>query len=120
MASALGVELLASLLNHPLKNGARANENQNLCDRTELGIIPQQVRGDLSNFAINVMFGQSFDRCVGCSRPVQEAYESNKHEFIVRACNDPDYLEEITGITEMVSKINIDDIECFDFDEDMS
>jgi ubiquitin-like modifier-activating enzyme ATG7 len=66
------------------------------------------------------MFGQSFDRCVGCSRPVQEAYERNKHEFIVRACNDPDFLEEITGITEMISKINIDDIECFDFDEDMS
>jgi ubiquitin-like modifier-activating enzyme ATG7 len=27
IASALGVELLASLLNHPLKNGAKANEN---------------------------------------------------------------------------------------------
>ena len=40
MASALGVELLASLLNHQLKNGAKANENPNDCDRSELGIIP--------------------------------------------------------------------------------
>ena len=29
IASALGVELLASLLNHPLKNGAKANEDPN-------------------------------------------------------------------------------------------
>jgi ubiquitin-like modifier-activating enzyme ATG7 len=40
IASALGVELLASLLNHPLKDGAKAHEDPNKCDRTELGIIP--------------------------------------------------------------------------------
>ena len=40
MASALGVEMLASILNHPLRNGAKAHENPNECDRTELGIIP--------------------------------------------------------------------------------
>lgn len=40
IASALGVELLASLLNHPLKNGAKAHENTSQCDRSELGVIP--------------------------------------------------------------------------------
>ena len=48
MASSIGVELLTSMLNHPLRNGAKAHENQNECDRTDLGIIPQQIRGDLS------------------------------------------------------------------------
>lgn len=40
MSSSIGVELLTSLLNHPLKNGAKANENPHDCDRSELGIIP--------------------------------------------------------------------------------
>ena len=111
---------MASMLNHPLKNGAKAHENPNECDRTELGIIPQQIRGDLSSFSINCMFGQAFDKCVGCSKKVIEAYIENKHEFIIKACNEPDFLEELTGITAMMANINVDDIECFDFDEDMS
>ena len=66
------------------------------------------------------MFGQAFDKCVGCSLPVQQAYENDKHQFIIRACNQPDYLEELSGITAMIANINVDDIECFDVDEDMS
>lgn len=40
IASAIGVEILASMLNHPLRNGAKAHENISECDRTELGILP--------------------------------------------------------------------------------
>jgi len=120
IASALGVEVLASMLNHPLKNGAKAHDNPSDCDRSELGIIPQQVRGDLSIFGVNVMYGQAFDKCVGCSKAVVDEYMRDKREFIIRACNEPDYLEELTGITAMMANIKIDDIECFDVDEEMS
>lgn len=120
IASALGVEVLASMLNHPLKNGAKAHDNPSDCDRSELGIIPQQVRGDLSIFGLNVMYGQAFDKCVGCSKAVVDEYMRDKREFIIRACNEPDYLEELTGITAMMANINVDDIECFDVDEEMS
>jgi len=65
------------------------------------------------------MFGQAFDKCVGCSEAVVKAYKQNKEEFIIRACNEPDFLEELTGITAMMANINIDDIECFDVDEEM-
>ena len=40
MASSMGVELLTSMLNHPLRNGAKANENPHDCDKSDLGIIP--------------------------------------------------------------------------------
>jgi hypothetical protein len=40
MASSLGVELLTSMLNHPLKNGAKAKEDPSQCDKSPLGIIP--------------------------------------------------------------------------------
>lgn len=111
MASALGVELLTSILNHPKKNGAIARENQEDCDKSALGIIPQQLRGDLSTFGMNVMYGECFDKCIGCSDKVQEAYEAGSREFLISACNNPDYLEDITGITKMNEAINMDDIE---------
>jgi len=40
VASSLGVELLVSMLNHPLKNGAIAKEDKYENDRSELGILP--------------------------------------------------------------------------------
>jgi ubiquitin-like modifier-activating enzyme ATG7 len=65
------------------------------------------------------MFGQAFDKCVACSSPIVEGYLANRQEFMIRACNEPDYLEELAGITAMMANINVDDIECFDVDEDM-
>ena len=67
ISSSLGVELLTSLLNHPLKGGACAKEEPSLCDKSPLGILPQQLRGDLSLFELNVMYGESYDKCIGCS-----------------------------------------------------
>eukprot|EP00347_Sterkiella_histriomuscorum_P010372 403376553 len=119
ISSALGVELLTSMLNHPLKNGAIARENAHECDRSELGIIPQQIRGDLSSFGMNIMHGQAFDKCIGCSSKVLQAFKEDGKAFVLKACNDPDYLEELTGITAMFSNMKVEDIECFDFDEEM-
>ena len=57
---------------------------------------------------------------MGCSQQIVNAYIENKQEFVMKACNEPDYLEDLTGITAMMANINVDDIECFDFDEEMS
>ena len=60
---------------------------------------------------MNVMYGECFDKCIGCSAKVQDAFQDNREEFIIQACNKPDYLEDLTGITEMNKAINMDDIE---------
>jgi ubiquitin-like modifier-activating enzyme ATG7 len=114
IASSIGVELLTSILNHPLKNGAAARENADDCEKSALGIIPQQIRGDLSNFSMNVMYGECFDKCIGCSAKINEAYLAGPEQFLINACNRPDYLEDLTGITEMNANINIDDIMALD------
>jgi len=93
MASSLAVELLTSLLNHPLRQGAVARENANECDKTDLGILPQQIRGDLSTFNINVMYGEAFDKCIACSEMVLKEYKKQPEEFLLKAANKPDYLE---------------------------
>ena len=112
--------MLTSILNHPLKNAAAANEEMNKCDRSILGILPQQLRGDLNNFGTVSMYGEAFDKCTGCSPKVYESLISDRSSFIIKACNQPDFLEDLTGITEMNANINFDDIESFgSFDDEM-
>jgi ubiquitin-like modifier-activating enzyme ATG7 len=118
IASSLGVELLSSLVNHPAKNKAISREEKDTCDKSPLGIIPQSIRGDLFTFDVNVMYGTSSPLCIGCSEKVVKMYLEDKHSFILNACDNPDFLEDVTGITEMMKKIDVDDVMCFDdFDE---
>ena len=64
------------------------------------------------------MYGESYDKCIGCSQKILEAYQANRDEFIVKACNQPDYLEDLTGITAMSKQFNEMDIQAFDEDFD--
>lgn len=70
MSSSLGVELVTSILNHPKGNAAKAKEDAYQCDRSNLGILPQQMRGDLNTFEIKCLFGEAFDKCTGCSETI--------------------------------------------------
>ena len=112
MASALLVELLVSILQHPL--GARApapkaSASQSLSsveyDRDPpshpLGIIPHQIRGFLSSWKNMLISGQSYDCCSACSSKVVDAYSSGGWEFIKRALTDKDYVSELSGLAEV-------------------
>ena len=78
------------------------------------------MRGDLTTFEIRCLYGESFNKCTGCSGHVAEAYKTDPQEFLIKACNQADYLEDITGITQMNADINYDDIESFGSDFGMS
>jgi len=68
---------------------------------------------------MSVMYGECFDKCIGCSAKIAEAYLADPADFLIKACNKPDYLEDLTGITAMNEAINMDDIEAIDdFDWD--
>lgn len=57
------------------------------------------------------MYGEVFDKCIGCAQKIAEAYVENREDMLIKACNKPDYLEDLTGITAMNEAINMDDIE---------
>lgn len=65
------------------------------------------------------MYGEAFDKCIGCSKIIVDEYIKNKEEFIVKACNQPDYLEELTGIAEMMRNVNFNDVQTFEFDDEI-
>ncbi|KAJ3078443.1 Autophagy protein 7 [Quaeritorhiza haematococci] len=110
LASALAVELLATLINHPDGPWAPANtavapteslSNESIT-RSPLGLVPHQVRGFLSHFSNLLIVGQAYDRCTACSPAVLDKYSESGFEFLLQAFNSPSYLEEVAGLTELM------------------
>ncbi|CAI2360708.1 unnamed protein product [Moneuplotes crassus] len=114
MASSISAELLMSLLNHPLRQGAHCDEEILKSDRSVLGIIPHQIRGDMNDYRVTPMCGYSFDMCIACSPSILEQFKSDPEEFLLKACNSPGYLEDVSGITKKMAEINFDDIDVLD------
>ena len=116
MASATAVELLVSILQHPLGNLApaetSANENHLTAEfETPIGIIPHQIRCFLSRFHTVLPATCAFDKCTGCSPLVIDAYERDGFPFLLNVFNVPKYLEDMTGLTELQNSILDYDIE---------
>lgn len=111
-ASALLVELLVSILQHPLGAHAPApkaavSHNSSSTDYERdppnhpLGLVPHQIRGFLSNFQNMIISGQSYDCCSACSPKIIEAYRTGGWDFIKRALTEKDYVTELSGLAEV-------------------
>ncbi|KAH3732602.1 autophagy protein 7 [Pelomyxa schiedti] len=99
VASAMAVELLISLLHHPLKAQAPGEER----DATSMGLgsVPHQLRGFLSQWNILTLTGFAYSKCPACSPIVIEEYQKRGFEFLLQVFNQPTYLEELTGLNKL-------------------
>ncbi|KAF9582384.1 Autophagy protein 7 [Lunasporangiospora selenospora] len=120
IASASAVEMMVSLLHHPL--GVRApparTGNDGLAEDemlsqtgSALGLLPHQIRGFLSRFKNMLISGQAYDCCTACSDPILEAYEKEDFEFLLK------HLEDVAGLTKMKEESENIDLD-MDWDED--
>ncbi|ORX34367.1 hypothetical protein BD324DRAFT_643368 [Kockovaella imperatae] len=104
IASATAVELLTSLVQHPLGINAPAEVTDAYRDEeagSPLGIVPHQLRGQLSQWKTHLIEGAAYDRCTGCSNIVVDAYRKDAFDMLIRAFNEVDYLEKLTGLDEL-------------------
>jgi ubiquitin-like modifier-activating enzyme ATG7 len=124
IAGALAVELLAALLQHPLKGHAPAGPSPAAAASSSaegpsatgagpseaaggdavaaaLGPVPHMIRGQLSGFGQICMVGQAFSQCTACSAAVLQQYASDGWGFILRVLQQPGELEELTGLAEL-------------------
>lgn len=107
IASALLVELLVSILQHPLKEHAPAPvpSSSSTYERDPpehaLGIVPHQVRGFLSNFQNMIIKGQSYPCCSACSMPIIWAYKNDGWHFVKKALDDREYVAELSGLADV-------------------
>lgn len=110
IASALLVELLTSLLQHPLKNGAPAPQPRPgvTLERDPpdhpLGLVPHQIRGYVSTFQNIVLRGQSYDSCSACSPKILDVFRNDGWGFVKKALQEKDYVAELSGLAELQRK----------------
>lgn len=116
IASSLAVELLVGILHHPLGISAKA-EFANSIDTggdQPLGILPHQIRGSLSQFSQMTLVGHASPSCTACSSTVVSEYEKRGLEFILEAISHPTYLEDVTGLTELMKSAGSFDVDWAD------
>ena len=100
IASALLVELLVSLLQHPQGSAAPVSSGEDRGDHP-LGIVPHQIRGFLSTFENISITGKSYKCCSACSGNIINAYKKEGWGFVQKALNEPGYVEELSGLKEV-------------------
>ena len=102
IASALLVELLVSIVQHP--SGAAAPAPMSTTeDRGEhpLGLVPHQIRGFLSTFSNISIRGKNYNCCSACSDRIVDAYIADGWDFVERALNERGYVEELSGLKDV-------------------
>ncbi|RAL07553.1 putative autophagy ubiquitin-activating enzyme ApgG [Aspergillus homomorphus CBS 101889] len=118
IASALLVELLVSIIQHPLGAAAPAPVSRDH-DRGDhpLGLLPHQIRGFLPTFENVSVVGRSYKFCSACSDNIVGAFEKDGWDFVLRVLNEPGYLEVLSGLKEVqaTAEASLADIE---WDED--
>ncbi|KAL0542753.1 hypothetical protein IC582_017830 [Cucumis melo] len=105
IASAIAVELLVGILHHPegiYAEGELLNSGIDGASEQPLGILPHQIRGFLSQFSQMTLVGRSSNSCTACSSMVVSEYRNRGMDFILQAINHPTYLEDLTGLTELM------------------
>lgn len=129
IASALAVELMVSVLQHPLgalapapKMSVQQSPNSVSYDRDPpdhaLGLVPHQIRGFLANYQNMLIKGQSYDCCSACSPKIVDAYKNDGFNFVKKALEQSDYVEELSGLAEVKRKAMEADVQEWSSEED--
>jgi len=102
-AAGLAVELMVAILHH--KEGAQASADLSIPvsepTSSAFGLIPHSIRGFITHFNNMLVTGQAYDKCTGCSKLILDEYKSKGFDFLLRVFNEPKYLEDLTGLTQM-------------------
>lgn len=75
-----------------------------------LGLIPHTLRGSLWNYEMRLTITHRFPSCTACSIPIINEYRKRGFDFILDACNEPNYLERIAGLEDLLKRPNLDEV----------
>ena len=103
LASSLAVELAVSTLTHDLGPAAPASGGHD----SVLGSVPHTIRGSLHGFTQVTPLGPAFSQCTGCSDQVLSTLRSEGWEMVKRVMESPKYLEDLTGLTDLMSDADL-------------
>lgn len=123
IASALAVEVLVSLLHHPLQAFApHILPDDDLSSRkSPLGGVPHMMKGSVFHFSNTCVHGPAFCQCTACSETVTSAYLEDRWKLVLstlkvtktreiekrRLVQDSKYLQNLTGLNELLEKVDV-------------
>lgn len=119
-AAAFAVEVMASTLQHPMGVLASAvtKEDHDQDTTSPLGPTIHSIRGSISSFSISKPTTQRFSNCTACSQKVLEEFKESGFDLLLQTAKDNKYLEKLTGLDDLMSMSNFDDvIACSDEDD---
>uniref|UniRef100_A0A0K2TF56 Ubiquitin-like modifier-activating enzyme ATG7 n=1 Tax=Lepeophtheirus salmonis TaxID=72036 RepID=A0A0K2TF56_LEPSM len=114
-AAAIVVELAVSMIQHKKKGFAPAGTQDS---ESVLGLVPHSIRGSMNTFSQFCPTTSAFDRCTACSHIVLKEFAENRFQFIQKVCNSSSYIEDITGLSTLLSGVNLDDIVALNSDSE--
>ncbi|CCW72249.1 unnamed protein product [Phytomonas sp. Hart1] len=102
IASAIAVELLAQVYQHPRRfycPAYRGDSNPEAMQEIRcLGAIPHQIRGDVYRYGVRLFSAERSPYCTACSEPILLTYRNLGVDFLLRCVNDPALIEEASGV----------------------
>lgn len=108
-AAAAGVELWASLLQHPLGPHAPSLHSHTVLtalppEASILGVVPHQVRGYVGHQQMMSLVGEAFRGCSACSPSVCKAVREEGVSFLLEALENADYLAQVSGAAQFLGQ----------------
>ncbi|CAO2179219.1 unnamed protein product [Urochloa humidicola] len=118
IASGRAADLFTRMLHH--SDGIHApGEIAGASSGHPLGLLPHQIRGSLSQYNLLTLLGYSSSNCTACSNVVLSEYRRRRMDFVMQVINEPTYLEDITGLTDLMKSAAYTEVEWVDeTDED--
>ncbi|KAI9905259.1 hypothetical protein PsorP6_013509 [Peronosclerospora sorghi] len=89
------------------------NRSGRSCTHPRASFVPHQVRGFLNAFEKGVVAGTAFD-----NQKVLSAYIADGFDLLACACNCTTYLDDLTGLSELVDDADARMVEVEGSDED--
>ena len=130
IASALAVELMACVLQHPLGKSSFpdelscSKEDKEVLYQGSLGPVPHQIRSFLSSNQTLYPTTTAFNKCTACCDVILQLYNNKGFSFLLDVFNSTHkYLEDLTGLTllhESTNSVEYDIIEFSDSDESLT
>ncbi|KIW05636.1 E1-like protein-activating enzyme Gsa7p/Apg7p [Verruconis gallopava] len=126
IASAMLVELLVSILQHPLRARAPHTTDSRKTETKQpntqvyshpLGGVPHQIRGFLGTWNNISVEGRPYEHCSACSQKIVERYKQDGWDFVKRAINEKGWVEAVSGLAE-VQRLAEEAEKDMDWDED--
>ena len=110
----------ASVLQHPngvLATSSISNDGNNIAEGA-LGPVFHSIRGSISTFEITRPTTQRFPNCTACCKNVLEEFAKSGFDLLLETAKDCKYLENLAGLTHLMSDMNFDDIIACSDDDD--